>query len=315
MDERSFGAGVTASVFGGLGIGVGVGVVVGIVGTAISAGECLPEEECLAVLSGMAYGLIAGVIAAAIAVIVLAVRLRVGGIFGVGVAVAMGLLVGAVWVAMLGQARLLVFLAGVVLVVACVLNSSQRRQWARPSRGSLLVAAGFLVLAGLPAGWMLGDVWSEQQRIEEVVERPLQTDLDGTWPYSVEYSSTGIDYLVFEPPSNGSRIAEVEVSIRNLAPDQAPCTGFTDVTGGPVTQCSEVEPGLWQARGPEGESRYFVHADERQWAYVRAGTYGGGDAQRRHDARAEQIARDLEPRSAWPLAADSVGCGFCEWLT
>ncbi|MFI7061543.1 hypothetical protein ACIBL3_11205 [Kribbella sp. NPDC050124] len=48
---------------------------------------------------------------------------------------------------------------------------------------------------------------------------------------------------------------------------------------------------------------------------MKCGTYGGGAAQRLHDARAEQVARDLEPRSAWPLAADSVGCGFCEWPT
>jgi hypothetical protein len=325
VKQRRRSAAAILSVVSALGIGLGAGVITGVVvGNVLSRG-CTFDEECLAVLEGAAYGVFAGGGVAAIAVVVLSIRLRAGAIFGAGAAATLLLLLRAVWGLSLGQAHLFLFLAAVVFAGAAVANScyrSQRdqpvggehRQWSRPTLASVLIAVLCVVFAGLPAGSKLLSVRSEQERIEEVVERPLQTDLDGTWPYSVGYSSTGIDYLVFEPVSGGDRIADIEVSIRTLAPDQRPCTGFDDLRDGAVTQCTELEPDLWQARGAQGETRYFVHAEERQWAYVRSGSYGG-DVQRWHDARAEQIARSLEPRSAWPLAADSAECGFCEWLT
>ncbi|TCO26404.1 hypothetical protein EV652_107296 [Kribbella steppae] len=321
MKQRSRPAAAALSVVTALAVGIGVGVVTGVIATAVSSRECLADEDCLAFLTGLGYGVVVGGIAAAITVLVLSIRLQVGAIFGIGAAAALLLLVRAAWGLGLGQAQLLVFLAAVVFAGAAVVNSCYRpapsqladqpaggepRQWSRPTLASVLIAVCAVVIAGLPAGSKLSTVWSEQQRIEAVFERPLQTDLDGTWPYSVRYSSTGIDYSVFEPTSGGSRIADIEVSVRTLAPDQTPCTGFDDLTEGAVRQCAELEPNLWQARGANGESRYFVHADERQWAYVRSETYGGAAAQRMHDARAEQIARSLEPRSAWPLAADSA---------
>jgi hypothetical protein len=299
-------------------IGLGVAVVVGLVVTGVSASRCTADEECLAVLSGIGYGVLAGGIATAIALVVLSIRLKAGVIFGVGAAVAVLLLLRAAWGIQLGQSPLFLFLAAVVFVGASVLNScyGSADGWRRPTLAAVVIAVGVLVVAAFPAGSKLVSVRSEQQRIEAVIARPLQTELDGTRPYSVRYAGTGIDYTVFEPPApDGSRTGYVDVTVRNLAPDQAPCTGFTDRTEGAVTQCTELESDLWRARGAHGESRYFVAAGDRQWAYVRSGTYDGGPIQRMHDARAEQIARSLEPRSAWPLAADSADCGFCEWLT
>ena len=91
------------------------------------------------------------------------------------------------------------------------------------------VAVAVVVVSAIPLGRELNQVRSEQQGIEAVIREPLQTDLDGTWPYSVDYSSTGIEYAVLEPAEpNGDRIANVDVTVRRL--DTEPCSGFTDVT-------------------------------------------------------------------------------------
>lgn len=304
MTERSWGKALGLSVAGALGAGVVVAVIASVIGVEIASRECAPDaEECLAPLAGLVYGVIAGVIAAAITILVLAIWLRVGVAFGIGSALALLVIARAVWGAFGGQGPLLVLLAAVLFAGGTIAS--------RPRRTTVLVGLGVVLLTALPVGAKLVSVWSEQRKIEAVVERPLQTDLEGTTPYSVRYSSTGVEYAVLEPPTpHGDRIAEVDVSVRHLAADQEPCTGFKS-----VTQCTELSPNLWQARGPEGETWYFVHAEDRQWASVSAGTYGGDEAQRRHDARADQVARSLEPRSAWPLAADSAECGFCEWLS
>jgi hypothetical protein len=309
----------------GLAIGIAIAVAAGVIVTAVASRECEAGEECLAVLSGLGFGVTAGGIAAALAILVLASRVWAGPIFGIGSAAALLILVRAAWGLGLGQSPLLLFAAAVVFAGAAVVSrsyqpvpaqaaGSSRRQWSRPTLATVLVAVGVVVLAGLPAGAKLKTVWSQQRKIEAVVERPLQTDLDGTWPTSVRYSATGIDYSVLERPSDGARIADIDVTTRTLSPGQASCTGFDDKTEGAVTQCTAIGPDLLRGRGSSGESRYFVRAGN-QWAYVSAGTYGGGNAQRIHDARAEQIARSLEPRSAWALAAGSADCGFCEWLT
>ncbi|WP_405071676.1 hypothetical protein OG558_20390 [Kribbella sp. NBC_01510] len=319
MSEKSWSRAAVRSVLIALGVGAGVAVVAAVIATNIASRDCTDDYECLAVVTGIGAGVAVGGIAAAVTVLVLAVRLGAGPIFGIGAAATILLLVRAAWGAFLGQAPLLVFLAAIVGVAGTLVGSSYRRaegdRWRIPLR-TVVVAAGVLVIATLPVASKLVAVWSEQRKIEAVVERPLQTDLDGTWPYSVSYSSTGVDYAVLErPTAHGDRIADIDVTTRTLDPDQAPCTGFEDKTEGPVTECTALAPNLWQARGDQGEARYFVHAGDRQWAYVRSGTYGGADAQRMHDARAEQVARSLQPRSAWPLAADSAACGFCEWLT
>lgn len=322
MKERTWAGSIAVIVFRALGIGFGVALVVGVVVTSVQSAGCLPEEECLAAVGGIAYGALGGGIAMALAILVFAIRLRVGAIFGAGAAVGVLALLGAAWASLLGWGQPLFFLAAVAFSIGAVLQRCHsstdggRRQWSRPSTVAVLIAAGVVLLGALPAGFKLAKVWSEQRRIEAVIARPLQTDLDGTWPYTVRSWDSGFEWDVMEPPSNGERIAEVSVTVRNAAPDQAPCTGFTDRVEGPVTVtgCTELAPNLWQARGAHGETRYFIHAGDRQWAYVRSGTYGDTDIQRQHDARAEQIARSLRPRSAFPLAADSVGCGFCEWL-
>jgi hypothetical protein len=322
MKERTWARSIAVIVFWALGLGLGVAVVVGIIATSVQSANCLPDEECLSILGGVAYGALGGGIVMALAILVFAIRLHVGAIFGVGAAIGVLVLLAAAWASLLGWGQPLLFLAAVAFAVSTVLQRCHRptdgghQQWSRPSPVAVLIAAGVVLLGAFPAGFKLSKVWSEQRRIEAVIARPLQTDLDGTWPYTVRSWDSGFEYDVMEPPSNGQRIAEVTVTVRNAAPDQAPCTGFTDRVEGPVTVtgCTELAPNLWQGQGAHGETQYFVHAGDRQWAYVRAGTYGGADAQRRHDARAEQIARSLRPRSAFPLAADSVGCGFCEWL-
>jgi hypothetical protein len=317
MSEAKWWRAAGLSVLIALGVGLVVGAVAMPIATKIAMQDCTDDYECMALFAGMAVGVVAGGIAAGVAVLVLAVWLRAGLIFGVGAAVAGLLLVRAAWGVFLGQAPILVMLAAIVGVGAALVGSCHRQgAWHRPSRTAVGIAVGVLAIAILPVGTKLVSVWSEQRKIEAVVERPLQADLDGTWPFSVKYSDTSIDYGVLEPESpNGDRISEIDVTTRTLAADHEPCTGFIDKTEGRVRECTELAPDLWQARGVDGRTQYFVHAGERQWAYVRAGTYGGGEAQRRHDARAEEVARSLEPRSAWALAADSADCGFCEWLT
>ncbi|TCC27172.1 hypothetical protein [Kribbella speibonae] len=322
MKERTWAGSIVVIVLRALGIGLGVGVVVGIIVTSVQSADCLPDEECWAAVGGIAYGALGGGIAMALAILLFAIRLRVGAIFGAGAAIGVLALLAAAWASLLGWGQPLFFLAAVAFSAGVVLQRCHRpadgghRQWSRPSRVAVLIAAGVVLLGALPAGVKLAKVWSEQRRIEAVIARPLQTDLDGTWPYTVRSRDSGFEYDVMEPPSNGQRIAEVSVTVRNAAPDQAACTGFTDRVEGPVTVtgCTELAPNLWQGQGANGQTHYFVHAEDRQWAYVRAGTYGGADVQRQHDARAEQVARSLRPRSAFPLAAESVGCGFCEWL-
>ncbi|WP_410790307.1 hypothetical protein [Kribbella sp. C-35] len=322
MNERTWAGSIVVIVFRALGIGLGVGLVVGAIVTSVQSADCLPDEDCLAMVGGIGYGALGGGIAMALAILVFAIRLHVGAIFGAGAAIGVLALLAAAWASLLGWGQPLLFLAAVAFSVSAVLQRCHqpadggRRQWSRPSTAAVLIAAGVVLLGALPAGFKLSKVWSEQRRIEAVIARPLQTDLDGTWPYTVRSWDSGFEYDVMEPPSNGQRIAEVTVTVRSATPDQAPCTGFTDRVEGPVTVtgCTELAPNLWQAHGADGKTRYFVHAEDRQWAYVRSGTYGDTDVQRQHDARAERIARSLRPRSAFPLAADSVGCGFCEWL-
>ncbi|WP_133798351.1 hypothetical protein [Kribbella caucasensis] len=195
---------------------------------------------------------------------------------------------------------------GPALSPATPATARSTRKW------GVAAAVAVVVVSAVPLGWELNQVHGEQQGIEAVIREPLQTDLDGTWPYSVDYSSTGIEYAVLEPPTqNGDWIANVNVTVRRL--DTEPCTGFADVTESALTGCTALGSEVWQARDQEGKTHYFVHADQH-WAHVAGPTYGGEPQQRASDARALQVAQTLRPRSAWPLAAASAECGFCEWL-
>ncbi|MEV5965343.1 hypothetical protein AB0L70_26475 [Kribbella sp. NPDC051952] len=303
--ELSWGTALGITVAGALGNGFGVAVVAAIIGVKFASEECAPDaEECMAGLAGLFYGLLAGITAAAITVLVLAIWLRVGLAFGIGAAASLLALAGAVW--KYEQATLLLFLAALALVGGIIA--------AKPTRTTVLVGIGVVLLAAFPVGSKLISVWSEQRKIEAIVDTPLQSTLDGTSPSSVRYSSTGVEYAVLDAPlPTGERFARVNVTVRTLAADQEPCTGFTDKTEAPIVRCTQLGPNLWQASGRQ--TWYFVHADDRQWAFVSAGSYGNAEKQRGEDARAEEIARSLEPQSAWPLAADTADCGFCEWAS
>jgi hypothetical protein len=180
---------------------------------------------------------------------------------------------------------------------------------------AVLITASVVGLGALPTALKLDQVRTEQRRLEAVIARPLQADWDGTWPHTVIDWDSGFEYSVLEPRSDGGRRVVVTVSIHQAAPGDAPCAGFTDRVKGPVTvtSCTEIQPGLWEGRGHHGEARYFVHASDGQRAYVRTGTHGP-EVQPAYNRRAADVARSLGPRSAFPLAAASTECGFCEWL-
>ncbi|WP_344187848.1 hypothetical protein [Kribbella karoonensis] len=146
-----------------------------------------------------------------------------------------------------------------------------------------------------------------------VVARPLQPRLDDASWSGVRYSDAGIDYVVTVQAVGGSRSADVNVTTRRLADDQEPCTGFTDRTDGSVTGCAVLDSDVWKAQGAHGEVHYFVRAEAGQWAYVRSERYDY--FQQWHDAQAARIARSLEARSTWPLAADAADCEYCQWFT
>lgn len=118
------------SLFGAGGIGLGIGVVVAVVLAVILSGDCVPEEDCLAVAGGLSYGLLSGSVAALVAVIVLSVRYRVAS-FGIGAAVALLLFIGPGLLLQLDNASAYVALSVIVLITGAVLSRYLRN---RPSQ-------------------------------------------------------------------------------------------------------------------------------------------------------------------------------------
>jgi hypothetical protein len=285
----------------------------------VQSSSCIPYEECYAVFGGIGWGLLSGGVVMSLTIAVLAIRRRVGAFFGAGAALGVLALLAAAYWAWVGWAQPLLLLGAVAFAVGALLQhchhpeTAETGRWRRPSRTAVLITAGVIVVGALPAVGKLARVWSEQRRIEAVVARPLQTDLNGRWPHSVQSWDSGFEYSLLGRPSDGTRIADVSVTVRRGVPDQAPCTGFTERGQGPVrvTGCAEIEPGRWTGHGTHGEQLYFVHDGAGQWAYVRSETTGDADSRSR---RAAEVAKSLEPRSAFPLAAAATGCGFCEWL-
>jgi hypothetical protein len=52
-----------------------------------------------------------------------------------------------------------------------------------------------------------------------------------------------------------------------------------------------------------------------QWAHVTSSNFVENKVvQDERNSRAEQVARQLRPRSAWRLGASAADCGFCEWF-
>ncbi|MEU8222097.1 hypothetical protein [Kribbella sp. NPDC048915] len=323
MNERTGGKSMVAVAGAALGIGLGVALVVGVIVTSVQSSSCIPDEECFAALAGIAWGTLAGGAATALTFLVLAIRWDAGTYFGVGVGIGVLALLGAGYLALTGRGQPFLLLAAVAFAGGALLQRCYRRspdggpaRWTRPSTVAVVITAGVVVLGALPTVVKLAEVWTEQRRLEAVVARPLQADWDdGTWPYTVIEWDSGFEYSVLEPWSDGSRIARVTVSVHQAAPGDAPCAGFADRVEGPVTvtNCTEIQPRVWEGRGAHGEARYFVHAADGQRAYVRTGTYGP-EVQPAYNQRAAEVAKSLRPRSAFPLAAASIECGFCEWL-
>lgn len=316
MENEGWLRAVLVSVFGAIGIGLGVSVIGLVVGLVVTSGSCTGDDECVAPLAGMFYGILAGAVVAVGAVGVLAARRRLGPIFCVGAAGSFLLLATAYWQIWFGSHQVLLVVAMLLLVGSAALSRHYvppgRWHWRRPRPAAVILALGLVVLAAVPMGIKLVEVSQEQRKIEAVIQRPLQTDLRHTSPYGVKYASTGITYTVLQPYEMGQHLPDVYVTLRTL--DIEPCHGFGDVTEAPLKRCTEVEPRIWQSREPDGRAHFFVRGPDRQWAYVVSGNRGG-DVQRQHDARALQVARSLEPRSAWPLAADAAECGFCGWFS
>ncbi|GAA1591126.1 hypothetical protein GCM10009804_54140 [Kribbella hippodromi] len=318
MTERA--SALRAVVFGGLAIGAGVALPTGIITTVVADRQCLPDEDCLSLVAGFWVGLLGGGIGLVIAMVILARRRRLGVMIGLGTGLGTLLvLIAAVGALLMELVEPFVLLAALGWAAAAVVIRCRRRtadgwSWSRPSLGLVLMAVGIVALGALPALLKLNNVRSEQQRIEAVMARPLQSD--STWPFAVRPRDAGFEYDVLEPVPNGSQLVRFTVTLRNLTPGQAPCGGFTDWNGRPVkvTECTKAGPAIWRGTDSRGEIRYFVHDGDRQWAHVRTELLGEADARRERDARAEQFARSLRPRSAFPLAADTAGCRFCEWL-
>ncbi|WBQ05569.1 hypothetical protein [Kribbella sp. CA-293567] len=295
---------------GALAVGLLVAVAAGLIGTSVYEARCAPDDECWALLAGLFTALIAGSVAAAITAIVLAVRLQIGVAFGVGAGIAFLLTAGAnLWWAQWGWAPLLYFGAALALVVGFTLSQAAGG-WERPKPIAVLVLAAVLGVATVPLVKELNDVRQAQRGIASLVERPLQPELAGTDLWAVGYGTTGVTYAVLEPASSdGTRSADIDITLRKLPSSSAPCTGFTDLAPASTTKsCVEIQPGIW--RGLDGvKAHAWVRGEGDQWAHVSANHYVGDGS--RQNARVEEVARSLEPGSAWPLAAAAAECGFC----
>ncbi|MEV8377554.1 hypothetical protein AB0P21_32755 [Kribbella sp. NPDC056861] len=313
-DKGSSGSRLSGQVMclvGALVVGVVVALVAGLIGMSVYESQCSPDDECWALLGGLVIGLIAGAFAAAITVIVLAARAGVGVAFGVGAAIAFLLAAGANlgW-GLQGWAPLLYFAAALALAAGFVLSQATGG-WKQPKPVAIVLFVAILGGAAFPLLKQLNEVRQVQHDIESLVERPLQPTTNGTGLWSVSYGTTGIEYSVLEPERNGSRIAEIDVTLRQLPSEPAPCTGFADLAPASAKDCTELEPGLWRGRDAH-KAHYWVRADAGQWAHVSSSHYVGSVAlQNTRDARAEQVARSLKPGTAWPLAAAVLECGFC----
>ena len=156
VDTRTWAGSIVGTVFRALGIGLGVAVVVGVIVMIVQSRSCVPEEECLATVGGIGYGAISGGITIALAVLLLSIRRGVGAIFGTGAAVGLLALLASPWGAIFGWAKPLLLLAAVAVSVAGVLQRCHQqagdggRRWSRPSRTSILVATGVILLGLLP---------------------------------------------------------------------------------------------------------------------------------------------------------------------
>jgi len=156
MNTRTWAGSIVGIAFRALGIGLGVAVVVGVIVMIVQSRSCVPEEDCLATVGGIAYGALSGGITVALAVLLLSIRRGVGAIFGAGAAVGSLALLASPWGAIFGWAEPLVLLAAIVVSVAGVLQRCHQpagdggRRWSRPSRTSILVATGVVLLALLP---------------------------------------------------------------------------------------------------------------------------------------------------------------------
>lgn len=292
-----------------LATGAGVGLLAGFIGALVYERQCLPDEECWALLAGLSVGVIAAGVAAAIAVIALAVVTGAGVGFGVGAAIACLLAAAAGLVWFEGWVPLLCLGAALALVVAFALG----RPSGAPKPLAILLAVVVVAIAAYPAGKRFYDVRKVQQSIESLIERPLQPDLADTDLWSVHYRTTGIGYSVPEPERNGKRPTTVEVELRVLGAAPSPCTGFADLAPAATTDCAEIQPGVWRGR-EAGKAHFWVRGEGGQWAHVMAGHHlDNMSLQGAHDARAEQVARSLKPGSAWPLAVAATDCKFCGW--
>lgn len=294
-----------------LATGAGVVLLAGFIGASVYERQCLPDEECWALLGGLMVGVIATGLTAAITVVALALVTGAGVAFGVGAAIAFLLAAAAGMVWFEGWTPVLGLGAALALVGAFALGQPTGTR-KRPV--AILLAVAVLAIAGYPVGKRFYDVRQVQQSIESLIERPLQPDLADSELWSVNYGTKGVGYSVHEPErTTGKRPTDVEVELRVLRSAPSPCTGFADLAPAATKDCTELQPGVWRGRAAH-KAHFWVRGDDGQWAHVVAGHHlDDKSLQGAHDARAEQVARSLKPGSAWPLAAAVTDCKFCAW--
>jgi hypothetical protein len=148
-----------------LATGAGVGLLAGFIGASVYEWQCLPDEECWALLAGLSVGVIAAGVTAAITVIALAVVTGAGVVFGVGAAIAFVLSAAAGLAWFEGWVPLLCLGAALALVGAFTLGTGRR-----PKPPAILLAVAVLAIAGYPAGKRFYDVRQAQQTIESLID-------------------------------------------------------------------------------------------------------------------------------------------------
>ncbi len=298
-------------------VALGVAVIAALIADrtqTCSSGDC--EDSLIA----LAVFMISLAVVPVVVMPILASLARFGLVFVVGSTVAVALIgIGTFGIAM-GWYVVLYPLGVAVLVVTLVLANRPSAGAPSPAYRSVIVAVlGLAVVAAaaVPLIVKVDHVRTEQRTMTKFVEEPLQPEWTDTWPFSVKSTDSELFYMVLQAPnSRGDRIADTEVTIRpGKQPDaDAPCRMFTDLVAGGARSCTEIQPQVWRADDGEGKPHFWVRGDG-QWAHVTSSNFVENKVlQDERNSRAEQVARQLRPRSAWRLGASAADCGFCEWF-
>ncbi|MEU0090571.1 hypothetical protein [Kribbella sp. NPDC006257] len=296
-------------------VALGVGVVAALVADrtrTCSSSECEDSLPALAVL------MISLAVVPVIVLPIVASLARLGLVFVAGSTVALALIgIGTFGLAM-GWYLVFYPLGVAVLVVTIVLANRSATPFPR-HRSVVVAVLGFALVsaAAIPLIVKVDDVRTEQRAITRFAEKPLQPEWTDTWPFSVKSTDGELFYMVLQAPdSRGDRVADTEVTIRpGKQPDvDTPCRMFTDLVAGGARGCTEIQSQVWRADDNEGKPHFWVRGDG-QWAHVTSSNFVENKVvQDERNSRAEQVARELRPRSAWRLGASAAGCGFCGWF-